>query len=75
MAKYQSKYHKYICEGFRWISFFSLFVTVLLFVTSIWFEFIPKEVVTKTFVTTLCLLVAAGVTKIIFAEKEDRISS
>lgn len=72
MAEYQSKYHKFICDFFRYLSFASVVVTLFLFLGNLWFGFIPAKMFSKLITTTIAILFASGLIGIIFAEKKEK---
>lgn len=72
MGEYEKKHHKIICETFRYVSFFAVCITLILFVVNLWFESIPKDLFSKAFITTLAILLGSGVVKIIFAPNKTK---
>ena len=70
MSEYQTKFHKYICETFRWLAFVSVSLTLVVWLVQIWFpDILPKETFSKAIGTTIGITLAAGAVMIIFTEK------
>ncbi|MFK7839515.1 MAG: hypothetical protein AB8B83_04220 [Bdellovibrionales bacterium] len=62
MAKYKSKFHQYICEGFRWATFVSVIATLIVFLAGIW---ISEEMLHDIFIKCVWTTVALGVSSIV----------
>lgn len=71
MSYYQSKFHMYICEFFRWLSFASVIVSLLVFVLALWTDTLTNDQAAKTIATTLAILFASVVIGAIFRSGVD----
>lgn len=72
MTEYAKKHHKIICETFRYMSFVMVCITLILFIMNLWLENVPKDLFSKTFITTLAILLSSGVVKIIFTPDKSK---
>ena len=73
MPEYQTKFHKYICETFRWTTFAFVVLSLLLVLINVWGEgIIPEELFGKVMFTTFAMIIASGVVMVIFSEKTPK---
>lgn len=68
----QTKYHKYICEGLRWLCFLSVIIMLVLWLVHVWTDYVEQITLSKMFATTLALFLASVVTSIIFYKAKDK---
>ena len=67
---YQAKYHRYICEVFRYLSFVLVVITLLTWLSYYWLLWPTMYIVKKFVATTIAVLLASVITKIIFAPEK-----
>lgn len=73
MPEYQTKFHKYICETFRWTTFVFVVLSLLLVLINLWSEgLIPEKLFGKVMLTTGAMIVASGIVMVIFTEKTPK---
>ena len=65
---YQTKYHSYICNFFKYLSFVMVVVTLFVWLLSFWVEWPSFHFVEKLVVTTISVLLASVAIKIIFID-------
>ena len=65
---YQTKWHKLICDSFRYLSFIFVVLTLLSYIAFIWLGAPDRIFLTKIFVTTTSILLASVVVGFIFNE-------
>ena len=69
---YQSKYHKYVCEGLRWVSFATMMLTLFLFLLDLWMSYDLTHLTYKMFATSIAVMFISAMTAIIFYQPKDK---
>ena len=72
MSEYQSKIHKMVCAFFRNLSFVTVLVTLVFFVSNLWLSYASEEITVKVMFSAIAIIVASAMVGIIYTDRKKK---